>query len=652
MRFSAPLARARRPRTAATLGLGVVVAVCCGILLAGPALGDQSSHSWSSGSSSGNPAPSVSDSQSMASLPVRPAKISCAALAQTQEIGGLAVTIDATEVGQASATSPEYCAVTGHIATNVGFEALFPVSTWRGRYLEIGCGGLCGNIGLNPPETTDYQPLQDGWFVVASQDEGHAGNGTAWYANAAQRVDFAYLSDHYLAVVVKGLAQAYYGYRPIYSYFDGCSQGGHQALTEAQRFPRDFNGILAGAPASIMTELNAVLHEYTYAQNYDHSSGTGDYSGNTILDQPEANIVLNAAMQACYPQVGLMLDYRSCEQKFNLDSVECSATLATNCLTSQEIAVVQKIWNGPVDAQGQHLYPGGYPLGSEFNWSNGTSANLPLTPGGTVTPAGFITAWLQYFTFGNPQTGIDIGTNGVNDEPFTQAYFDLIEQLAPFWDATDPDLSAFRDAGGKLILWQGEADWSIPTISSIAYYQAVLKAMGGVWATQQFARYYLLPSVGHCGGNGPDTYPGLASVVSWTETGRAPNALTSNQYAAATGPPGPPASSTPIVTSTTGTPTGDETLSIPALGAASTTALTRSIRIFPYPELPAYNGYGNVDDASSFVGKVSTALQQPTPWLGSFNTKQTWCTPDGLDCWTTSAHQPPWWNRDTARVKQ
>jgi hypothetical protein len=648
MRFSAQLTHAHRRRVVPVFGLGVVVAVCCGILLAVPALGHERSHNWPSGSQSSSSAPSVSDSQSMASLPVHKAKISCAALAETQQIDGLAVTIDATEVGAASATSPEYCAVTGHIATNVGFEALLPVSTWRGRYLQIGCGGLCGNIGLNPPETSDYQPLADGWFVVASQDEGHSGNGTAWYAVPSQRVDFAYLSDHDLAVVVKGLAQAYYGYRPIYSYFDGCSQGGHQALTEAQRFPKDFNGILAGAPASIMTELNAVLHEYTYAQNYpDGNYFQADES--PILDQPEANIVLNAAMKACYPQVGLMLDYRACEQKFNVDSVECSATLTTNCLTPAEIAVVQKIWAGPVDSQGQHLYPGGYPLGSEFNWSNGTSANLPPTPGAAVMPAGFITAWLQYFTFGTPQTGINIGTSGVTDEPFTAAYFKQIEKLAPFWDATDPDLSSFRDAGGKLILWQGEADWSIPTISSIAYYQAVLKAMGGLWSTQQFARYYLLPSVGHCGGNGPDTYPGLASVVSWVETGHAPTAITANQYAAASGPPAP---STPVVISTTGTPTGDETLSIPALGAASTTALTRSIRIFPYPELPAYNGYGNVEDGSSFVGKVSTALQQPTPWLGSFNTEQTWCDPSGLNCRTTSGHQPPWWNRDTARVKQ
>ena len=181
-------------------------------------------------------------------------------------------------------------------------------------------------------------------------------------------------------------------------YCDGCSQGGHEALSEAQRYPKDVNGILAGAPASIMTELNSVLHECTYDATYDTS-------GNTILDQPEANIVLGPALAACYPKVGLVLDYRACEQKFNLDSVQCSATVATNCLTPAQIGVVDKVHDGPISPSGQFLYPGG----------------------------------------------------------FTDDYFEQIEQLAPFWDATDPNLTQFDQDGGKLILWQGEADWSIPT---------------------------------------------------------------------------------------------------------------------------------------------------------------------------------------------
>jgi hypothetical protein len=553
------------------------------------------------------------DSSVMANLAAIPARMSCSQLAQTTKVNGQAIHIVKYQTASASATSPQYCAVTGHINTYIGFEILLPVSTWRQRYLQVGCGGLCGSINIAPPQTTGYKPLADGDFVLAAEDDGHSGNDTSWYSNPQQRVDFAYLSYHDVALVSKGLAAKFYGTAPRYSYFDGCSQGGHEALGEVQRYPTDFNGVLAGAPASIMTELNSVLHEYTFEANYSQPH----YSGSTILDQPEADIVLNAALKACDPKSGLILDDRACEEKFNLNSVRCSATLTTDCLTAAQLAVVRKVWNGPVDSQGQHLYPGGYSLSSMYDWSDPTSVNLPQAPGGTVTPASFITAWLQYFAFET-----DIGATAVKDEPFTQAYFEKIEKLAPFWDATDPDLGSFAQAGGKLILWQGEADYSIPAITSTAYYQAVVQANGGLAATKQFARDYALPGVGHCGGNGPDAYNGVGAVVAWTEQHVAPQALVATQYApAATTPPGPPPSS--------GT---DLTDAVPALGASATTAVVRQIKLFPYPELPAYNGYGNVDDASSYVGRVSKALQQPAPWLGKFDTAMIWCNKQGMNC--------------------
>jgi hypothetical protein len=560
------------------------------------------------------PTLSSQNNADMANLGVIPASMSCAQLAKTTSVAGQKIQIVEYQTASASASSPTYCAVTGHINAYIGFEILLPVSTWRQRYLQVGCGGLCGSISIAPPETTGYKPLADGDFVLAAEDDGHSGNGTSWSSNAQQLVDFAYLSYHDVALVSKGLAQKFYGTAPRYSYFDGCSQGGHEALTEAQRYPSDFNGILAGAPASIMTELNSVLHEYTFETNYTKPG----YAGSTILDQPEADIVLNAAIEACDPKVGIILDNQACQRKFNLNSVLCSATLTTNCLTAAQVAVARKVLIGPVDAMNQLLYPGGYSLSSAFDWSNGTSVNLPLTPGGTVTPATFITAWLQYFAFEK-----DIGASGVTDEPFTAAYFDKLEKLAPFWDATDPDLRSFDQAGGKLILWQGEADWSIPFITSDAYYQAVVKANGGLAATKQFARYYALPGVGHCGGNGPDTYNGLGAVVTWAEKGIAPQALTATQYAPATttgggGPPPPSAS--------------DLTDVVPVLGSPSATAQVRQLPLFPYPELPAYRGYGNVDDAASYVPRVSRALQKPVRWLGKFDTAMIWCNNQGLDC--------------------
>jgi Tannase and feruloyl esterase len=604
----------KRRRPLKRLVIGTVVA-CTALALAVPAAAQQTSSSAVSNWSDVASVPTLDSSTTMANLKVIPAQMSCAELAKTTVVAGQSIDVTQYQTASASPGSPQYCAVTGHINTYVGFEILLPISTWRQRYLQVGCGGLCGSISISPPETTAYKPLAEGDFVLAAEDDGHSGNATSWYSNAQQRVDFAYLSYHDVANVAKGLAAQFYGTAPRYSYFDGCSQGGHEALGEIQRYPTDFNGVLAGAPASIMTELNSILHEYTYDANYTSS-------GKTILDQPEADIVLNAAMRTCYPKVGLMLDYRACEEKFNLNSVECSAKLKSNCLTAAQVAVVRKVWAGPVDAQGQLLYPGGYSLGSEFNWSNGTSANLPLTAGGTVTPASFITSWLQYFAFEK-----DLGASAVTDEKFTAVFFEEVEKLAPFWDATDPDLGAFEQAGGKLILWQGEADWSIPTITSIAYYQAVVKAMGGLAATQQFARYYLLPSVGHCGGNGPDTYNGLGAVVSWTEKHISPNALLATQYAPASGG-GPGGGGAPSAS--------DLTDAVPALGAPATTAVVRTINVYPYPELPAYKGYGNVDDAASYAGKVSAALQQPTPWLGKFDSQMIWCSSQGLDCTETN----------------
>jgi hypothetical protein len=580
------------------LRLMVVAVLGSSALFAGPAFGLQTTAHTTSTSSSG-----------LANLPVVKATMSCAELANTtSSVDGLAVKIVSYQVGSAAAGDPQYCALTGHIANYIGFEILLPTTTWRQRYLQVGCGGLCGMIGINAPESSGYAALGKGYFVVAADDEGHSGSSDSWYGNPTQRVDFAYLSEHDLAVVAKGLAARFYHAKPKYSYFDGCSQGGHEALTEVQRYPQDFNGVLAGAPASIMTELNAVLHEWT--ADADISS-----SGHPIVTESEADLVTAAALKACDPKVGLMLDYLACEQTFKLSSLLCRKGETSGCLTSAQLTTMAEIYEGPVTGQGQKLYPGGYPLGSE--WGLG----LPTTTTAAVPKGGPFSAWLEYFAFEK-----DIGVTGIDDEQFTKAYFDKIEQLAPFWDATDPDLAPFEQAGGKLILWQGEADWSIPTISSIAYYQAVVNAMGGLASTTQFARYYLLPSAGHCGSGGPGAFGGLAAVVSWTETGQAPTTLTATEYSSNVmgGPPpgGPPP----------GGSGSDLTDAIPVLGAPTAGTVVRSISVFPYPELPAYRGHGSVDDASSFIGEVSTALQEPVQWLGNFNTTVMWCNSGGTDC--------------------
>ncbi len=552
------------------------------------------------------------------SLPDKKATISCADLvseANAHTVNGLKVDITESQVGSYASGDPTYCAVTGHIAGNIGFEVLLPQTTWHERYLQVGCGGLCGSIGLNAPESSSFKALADGYFVVASQDEGHSGQGTDWYSNGAQRVDFAYLSDHDLAQVSKGLAAMFYGIGPRYSYFDGCSQGGHQALTEAQRYPKDFNGILAGAPATIMTELNSVLHEYEF-------DTVNNSDGSAILSEVQAQDVLNDAMKACGDsKVGLMLDNWSCEHKFRVASTLCTAKKTSDCLSAAQVQAVERVLYGPETQNGQKLYPGGYSLASAWDWDNGTGPNIPAEMGETTSPSTFITSWLQYFAFEK-----NIGTTGVANEMFTKAYFDKVEKLAPYWDDTDPYLQPFEKAGGKLILWQGSGDWSIPSDSSLAYYQAVVKASGGLAKAQKFSRYYSLPSVGHCGGGAPDTYAGLESVVKWAETGSAPGKLKATEYVTSgTGGGGPPGG---------GGSSSDLTDSIPSLGAAPAGTASRSIYLYPYPQLPAYNGSGNVDAASSYHPVVSKAMQKPLTWLGKFDRTMIWCNAKGVDCTT------------------
>jgi hypothetical protein len=592
----------------------VAVIAGCGALLAPQAFGRQITSAPLAKDTSGTTAAKVvsTSSSGMANLPAVKATESCADLAGTTAVSGLAIQVVSYQTGSAGKGDPQYCALTGHLAKYIGFEILLPTTTWRQRYLQVGCGGLCGSIGMSAAQSSGYAALEDGYFVVAAEDDGHSGgfanSGADWYSNPTQRVDFAYLSYHDVAVAAKGLAKLFYGAAPKYSYFDGCSQGGHEALTVVQRYPQDFNGVLAGAPATIMTELNAILHEWETAANVSSS-------GHPIVTEADAELVGKAAIKVCDPKVGIILDYLSCEQKFNINTLLCPSGETSNCLTSAQITAMEKIYDGPATATGQKLYPGGYPLGSEWG------LNLPTSTSQTVSKISGMANWLQYFAFEK-----NIGTKGLEDEQYTQAYFNQIEKLAPFWDDTNPDLAPFEKDGGKLILWQGESDWSIPTISSIAYYQAVVKQMGGVASTQKFARYYLLPGVGHCGSGAPDTFAGLASVVSWTETGHAPTAIVADEYASslATGHGGPPPAGSPSAS--------DLTDAIPALGAPAAGKVLRSITLFPYPELPAYKGSGNVDDASSYVGQVSTALEQPVRWLGKFSTTMMWCNSSGTDC--------------------
>jgi Tannase and feruloyl esterase len=510
--------------------------------------------------------------------PVLAPHVACGSLAGadvSRQVGaGTGITSAAT--GTAAAGYP-ICDVKGVIAPQIQFELQLPTQTYRQRYLQTGCGGLCGVLAINVPAATGCAPVTDGTFAIASDNQGHVGGGTAdgnFGTDAQLRVDFAYRADHLTALAAKSLIAAFYGTAPRYSYWDGCSQGGHEGLTEAQRYPQDFNGVLAGAPASITTELNAFNQPWLARVDFDAS-------GRVILPAAKLGALHAAVLARCDGIDGLtdgqIDDPRRCP--FDPAVLACPADQdAAGCLTRAQIAVVRRIYSGAVDPRGRALYPGGQPFGSELAWAGWM---IPVDPaaGQDSTIAWRIgNGWVKYLAFApNPPLPYTL-----NDLGFDAATFHRVQRLAGFYDATDPDLRAFKHAGGKLILWHGWADQAIPPLGTVAYYQAVQDRMGGPATTRTFARLYLFPGVYHCGGGAaPNTFDLLTPLLNWVEGGVAPNRVVASQAAGG--------------------------------------AVVRTRPVFPYPLVARYDGSGSIDDAANFVAADPPGpVDDHVPWLGHF----------------------------------
>jgi len=498
--------------------------------------------------------------------PVAP-RLACATLAQPEPGGGLPdfgaipgapTRVSSAAVVAATATAPEFCDVRGYVAPQIQFELKLPTKTWQGRYLQNGCGGFCGSIGPTGFPPCDVQPGGD--FAVSATDDGHMAPGfdAVWAATNEQvRVDFGSRAVHVVAVASKAIIQAFYGTAPQRSYFMGCSDGGREGLMEAQRFPADFDGIVAGAPANIWAPLNGEFQAWLARIDVDAQ-------GNPILTVPADPTAPNklaalhaAALGSCDGADGLVDgqidDPRACH--FDPASILCAAgTDQPNCLTPAQVDVVRKAYSGPVDARGRHLYPGGEPVGSELAWR-----------GWFVGPPGIGPLigddYLKYSAFPIGQR-----TSTARDWQFTVDGFDRLRTEGRVFNATSADLSAFQRRGGKLILWQGWADQAIPPTGSPAYYDAVQDRFGGLSATQRFARLFMFPSMYHCaGGFGPTQFDLVNPIVHWVEQGQAPSRIVATQT-----------------------------------GSGGTVVRTRPV--FAYPEQARYAGSGSIDDAANFVG--------------------------------------------------
>ena len=461
-----------------------------------------------------------------ADAPIQPVA-ECASLTGVNLSALDAVVISAAEVAR---EGHDYCFVQGYISPQTQFEMLLPLTTWRGRYLQQGCGGFCGFVDVSltdPSRTSGHQaswaPLLNGEVVVVASNNGHVGANSVdgqWGEDDPRlRVAFGYESEHDLARAAKAVVATFYGREPTFAYFSGVSNGGRQALSLAQRYPDDFDGILAGAPASNWAPMVGLAEAWMARANTDEK-------GLPILTSEKLPALHAAVLGACADAQGVITDPRACA--FDPTTIQCEAdTDAADCLTAAEVDVTRKLYRGATDAEGRNLYNGGEPYGSELSWDVWL---VPSTSDATAlgnTIAGLFT--LDYHRFlAYPDGGRD--DIELSDIEFSADAHERLQEMGAIYNANDPDLAAFRDAGGKLIMYHGWADHGVPPFATVDYYRAVAEAMGGFEASQTFSRLYMIPGLYHCpcgapvNGDPATEVQFLDELVAWVEEAQAPGA--------------------------------------------------------------------------------------------------------------------------------
>ena len=398
---------------------------------------------------------------------------------------------------------PAYCEVTATLTpaegSNIGVVYRLPAE-WNGKVYGTGGGGWAGNVTLQAAA----EALGRGYATMQT-DGGHPGTDVwdnSWAANPEAAADFAYRAIHEMTSAGKQLAAAYYGQPHEKAYYVGCSTGGRMGLMEAQRFPDDYDAIVAGAPVyTLQVQTSAVLRNNTFA-------GSGGFSA------ADLKLVEDSALAACDADDGLddglIGDPRQCS--WDPATIQCSGAKAEGCLSAPQVAALKTIYSGVRSPDGEWAM---FPMsrGGETGWAmfvgtDGTGAD-PTGGGGLIGLRSLIFPDREVdFARFSPQT----------DVPHVRA-----SAFAQMYEAKDPDLSDFFARGGKLLLWHGENDPGPSPVGSNDYARAVLAQSTG--AEENF-RYFLAPGVHHCrGGPGADLLPLLQTIEAWDETGEAPDTI-------------------------------------------------------------------------------------------------------------------------------
>jgi tannase/feruloyl esterase len=453
---------------------------------------------------------------------------------------------------------PPFCRVGGVIKptneSNIRFEVWLPLQNWNGRFVGVGNGGWAGNISFGALAEQTRRAS-----ASASTNTGHEaapGVNAARFAfeHPEQLTDFAYRAHHETALKGKTLVQAFYGKAPEHSYWVGCSSGGYEGLMEAQRFPADYDGIVAGAPANNWTRLMAGDLDAILAVLKDSAS---------TLSSSALGMLNRAVLAACDSTDGVvdgvLEDPRLC--RFDPVVLECAAnqTLGT-CLTTAQVEAARRIYRGLKDpTTGAQLYPGLAP-GGELFWTNRDIANPFTIP----------IAHYKWLVFADPNW--EWRTFQFADPVGYRAFLSAESKFGPLLNATDPNLRKFKERGGKLLQYHGWNDQLIAPQNSIDYYESVISFFGGgqqgrtaaVRDVQSFYRLFMAPGMAHCdGGPGPNSFDMQAVVEQWVERGISPQEI---------------------------------------IATHSTSGVVARLRpLCPYPTVAVYKGKGDTNNAANFV---------------------------------------------------
>jgi hypothetical protein len=443
---------------------------------------------------------------------------------------------------------PAFCRVSIVIKPQINIEVWLPMS-WNERFQAVGGGGYAGSISW----AALGGAIRNG-YATASTDTGHNGTnqpGGAFALNSDGTVntqlieDFAFRSLQELTLQSKELIRAFYAERPKYSYWNGCSTGGRQGLIQAQRLPGGYDGILAGAPA-----IN--WDRFIPAELWPQIAMKEEAGG--PLSACKLNTVTNAAIAACdsFDGVidGVLEDPRRCH--FDPVALQCAAgaTPDCNCLTPKEVAAVRKVWDGPRSTDGNRLW---------YGLTRGT----PLAALAGANPFPISSDHVRYWV----EHDKTFDWHKLDYAAFEAEFQKSRAGLNRVIGSDDPDLRQFRRDGGKVLIWHGLSDQLIFPEGTIDYYERVVDKTGGLKETQSFARLFLAPGVGHCGGgSGPNSFDMFGELVKWVEMGQAPERITASLM--------------------------------------QNNQVVRSRPLCAYPKVATYTGAGSTNDAGNFVCEV------------------------------------------------